>query len=131
MVKNRIYLIPLLILLVTVIYEIYTVVTTDIIFGNKHYLGFLLLTISAVAFFFRKDIGIYFTGITLILGTLNFVGFTPAIESYSFGFGLNNTSTTSFRVQLFSFLVLILHVVLNGKFLINEFGKKAENKKTI
>ncbi len=123
MVKKNLYLVPLIILIVTILYAVYTVSTTDIVFGNKHYLGILFIAISVISTIFKKDLGIYFTGITLLIGTLNFIAFTPAIEAYSFGFGLNDKSTTSFKIQMFSFLVLLLYLILNRKFLLSKIIK--------
>lgn len=129
MVKKNLYLVPLIILLATVVYATYIVSTTDIVFGDKHYLGLLFVGVSTIAILVRKSLGIYFTGITLLAGTLNFIAFTPAIEAYSFGFGFNDTSTTSFKIQLFSCLILLLYSVLNGKFLLSKINKKVDNNK--
>lgn len=123
MIKKKFYLLPLIILIITIAYATYTIVTTDIIFGSKHYLGILFIIGCVIGAIFNKSLGIYFVGITLLAGTLNFLAFTPTIETYSFGFGFNDRSTTSFKIQLFSFLVLLLYLLLNGKFLITKLYK--------
>ena len=58
MVKKNLYLVPLIILIVTILYAVYTVSTTDIVFGNKHYLGILFIAISVISTIFKKDLGI-------------------------------------------------------------------------
>ena len=123
MIKKNLYLLPLIILIITVAYATYTIVTTDIVFESKHYLGILFIVGCVISAVFNKSLGIYFVGITLLAGTLNFLAFTPAIETYSFGFGFNDRSATSFKIQLFSFVVLLLYLLMNGKFLITKFYK--------
>lgn len=130
MIKKNFYLIPLIILIITAVYATYIVSKTDIIFGNKHYLGFMFIAVCVIGLIFKRSVGIYFTGITLLAGALNFIAFTPAIEAYSFGFGLNGKSTTSFKIQLFSFLILLLYLILNGRFLISKVSKKVDDNKS-
>ncbi len=130
MIKKNLYLAPLIILVVTILYAVYTVLTTDIIFVKKHYVGFLFAVICIAFTIYNKNFGIYFTGITLLIGTLNIIAFTPAIESYSFGFGVNNKSATSIKIQSYSFLIFLLYLILNGKFVIDKI-RKADNSKAV
>ncbi len=126
MVKKYLYILPLIILVVTAGYATYIVSTTNIIFGTKHYLGCLFIAISLIGVFIKKSLGVYFTGITLLIGTLNVIAFTPAVEAYSFGFKFNNTSAMSIKIQAFSFLVLLLYLTLNGQFLISKLRKRKQ-----
>jgi hypothetical protein len=128
MVKKDLYLIPLLILILSLFYSIYIVYTSDIILGIKHFLGFIFLGISVVAVFLNKGLCVYFTGVTLLVGTFNIVAFTPSVEVYSFGFGFNNTTTNSFKIQLFSFLILILYFLINGKYLLKKIKEDIKYK---
>lgn len=128
MIKRNIYLVPLLIVIIEILYAIYIVLSTDIVFGSKHYLGFLFAAICVICSIFNKGIGIYLTGIMLLIGTLNIVAFTPAIEAYSFGFVINDKSAMSIKIQLFSFLIFLLYLILNGKFLISNLRKANNNK---
>lgn len=122
-IKTYIHTLPLILLIISAFHETYIVSTTDIIFGSKHYLGLLFLGISIIGVVIKKSLGIYCTGVTLLVGTLNIIAFTPAVEAYSFGFGFNDKSTTTFKIQLFSFLVLVLYLILNLKFLLYEIRK--------
>ncbi len=126
-IKTYIHLLPLIVLIVSVCHATYITSTTDIIFGSKHYLGFLFLGVCVLGAFIKNKLGVYFTGVTLVLGTLNVIAFTPAIEAYSLGFGFNDARTTTFKIQLFSFLVLVLYLILNLKFLLHEI-RKIKNK---
>jgi hypothetical protein len=122
-IRKIIHLVPLVILILAVGYSMYVISTTSIVFGNKHYLGFVFLFGSIVGAFIRKDIGIYLTGVTLLIGTLNFIAFTPAIEAYSFGFGINGNGV-NFKIQSFSFLVLVVYLLLNIRYLISQSRRK-------
>lgn len=128
MVKRNLYLVPLIIVTLTVFYSTIIVLTTDVIFGYKHYLAFLLITASVISSFVKKELCIYLTGITLLLGTLNVIAFTPAIEAYSFGFSLNDKIKVAFKLQLYSFIVLILYLILNGRFLLSKINKTINDK---
>jgi hypothetical protein len=89
--RKYIYLIPLTVLVITLYYSLYVVNTTNIIFGTKQYYGIALVIGSIIITILRKDFGLYLTGVIVFLGTINVVAFTAAIESYSFGFGLNGS----------------------------------------
>jgi hypothetical protein len=105
------------------LYSVYTVLSTDIIFGKKHYFGWVFVGVCIISAAFNKKIGIYITGITLLIGTFNVIAFTPTIEAYSFGFGINDASATSFKIQSFSFIIFLLYLILNGRFLIRHVKK--------
>lgn len=126
MARKNLCLLPLFILVITVGYTIYIVSTMDIALGNKHYFGFFFAGASVISIFVRRSLAIYFTGITLLAGTLNYIAFTPAIEAYSFGFGFSNMGTISIKIQLFSFLILLLYLILNWRFLLLQINKKVE-----
>jgi hypothetical protein len=115
--ENKI-LIPLIILLVTSVNSIYVVATTDIVFGNKQYLGFITLAITSALVFLNQKVAVYITGILLLAGTFNLVAFTPAISTYSIGFSLNDISA-GIKIQPFSFVVLILYSTINYQLLLS------------
>ena len=127
-IKKNTYLLPLVILIFAVAYSCYVVYITDIVFGKKHYVGFVFLFLSVIGTFLRKEVGIYFTGITLLIGMFNLIAFTPAIESYSFGFGINGNGV-NFQIQPFCFLLLLVYLVLNFKFLIGMIRKANVNNR--
>ncbi len=117
MVKKNLHLIPLLILAMTMVHAIYIVSTTSIIFSEKHYLGISCIAICIIGYIIRRNLGAYLTGLTLLLGTFNLIAFTPAIVTYSFGFGINDVSVTSFKIQSFSLVIFFLFLILNLNFL--------------
>lgn len=116
--RKYIYLIPIAIVILAVWYSFYVVNTTDIIPGIKQYFGIIFTSSSIILTFMRKDFWIYLTGIALLLGTINVIAFTPVIESYSFGFGFDDSSKLIFKIQPFSFFILALYLVINYKVLL-------------
>jgi hypothetical protein len=87
--------------------------------GNKQYAGAVFVVTSLVLLFFGKTTpSIYLTGISLLIGTLNFIAFLPVIESYSFGFSFNDKHGIDFKIQPFSFLILLIYLFLNYKTLL-------------
>ena len=60
--------------------------STDYIFGYQQYIGLTLLGVSIILFFVNRRLYKYFYGITLILATVNLIGFTTTIRTiYFFG----------------------------------------------
>ena len=118
---------PLIKLVLLVIYCLYTIATTNIILVDKHYLGIAIVIISVVLAFFKPKKGMYLTGITLLLGTMNFVAFTPVIDTYSFGFSLNGTAM-DFKIQLYILLLLLFICVINIREIIssNQNGPESQ-----
>ena len=94
--KRYIHFIPIAILVSAMLYSLYVVNTTNIILGTKQYFGIAFIIGSIVLSVIRKDFGICLTGVTLLLGTLNVIAFTPTIESYSFGVSFNDKKINFF-----------------------------------
>lgn len=72
---------PLLIALITILYSIIKVITSDIIFTTPHYIGFFLICISVISFFINRKIYEYIMGGTFTIGVLGLIAFTPSIFS--------------------------------------------------
>ena len=114
--KKYISFIPIGILVCSQLYSLYIVNTSNIVLGSKQYAGAIFVIMSVVLLFLRKKTGsICLTGISLLIGTLNFIAFLPVIESYSFGFSFNNRNGIDFRIQPFSFLILLIYLFSNYK----------------
>ncbi len=116
--KKYIGLIPLGILVCSQLYSLYVINTSNIVLGNKQYVGAVFVITSVVLLLLRQKVwSIYLTGIALLMGALNFIAFLPVIESYSFGFSFNDKGGINFKIQLFSFLILLIYLVLNYRIL--------------
>jgi len=116
--KKYIYFLPITILVGAVLYSLYIVNTTNIMLGAKQYFGITFIVSSIVLGLIRKNLGIYLTGVTLLLGTLNLIAFTPTIESYSFGVSFNDKNGIALKIQPFSFWTLLVFLVVNHKTLL-------------
>jgi hypothetical protein len=113
--KRISHFIPITILVSAVLYSLYAVNTTNIILGTKQHIGIAFVIGDIILIFVRRELGIYLTGVSLLLGTLNIIAFTPMIESYSFGFSFSGKNGIDFQIQLFSFLVLLIYLVVSYK----------------
>jgi len=117
--KKYINFIPLGILILSQLYSLYIINTSNIVLGNKQYSGAVFVIASVVLLFFKKRAWcIYLVGVSLLVGTLNFIAFLPVIETYSFGFSFNGNNRIDFKIQLFSFLILLIYLIVNYKTLI-------------
>jgi len=106
---------PLAILIAGIAYSIYTVQTTNIVLIAKNYWGIGFTLISLLLLIIKPRIGKIALLITLLLGTFNLLAFTPVIYSYYFGLRIFDKHLQLLAVQPFSFLVLLLFVIINFK----------------
>ena len=117
---------PLLITIVVILHSVWVVYTTIVVFGTKQYVGIFLIICAAIISFINKKAAVYFMGVIFLLGTFNFIAFTSSIVSYSFGFGINDIAKMNFKIQPFSFFVLIFYILINGKYLRNQLLNKKD-----
>ncbi|GAA4396039.1 hypothetical protein GCM10023187_03680 [Nibrella viscosa] len=68
------------ILILTQLYSVFMVLTTDLQLTVPHYLGFLATAGVAMLLFIRPAYMFYGLGIILILGVENIIGFTPELR---------------------------------------------------
>ena len=101
--QDLIELLPVLILGIPGIYSIAEVFSTDYIFGYQQYIGLTLLGVSIILFFVNRRLYKYFFGITLILATVNLIGFTTTIRTIYF-FGI--------EFQYLPLIVLIIFTII-------------------
>jgi hypothetical protein len=120
-IKPLILNLPLIVLFITIIVTLNEVSTTEFILLDKHYVGILLILISAglVIWGKRQRFGKIATLATLILGTFNIIGFTTEITAYNLSIG-----GIGFYIQPYSFLLLILFLVLHAKSMVLYLGFK-------
>jgi hypothetical protein len=96
----------LLILYVWSIYTFAVVVSTDILYTNRHYVGFLVLFISTAAFFVKGDLGPIITLVALLIGVFANAAIAPS--EYYLGIG-------SLKISWPYVLILIAFLVINFK----------------
>ncbi len=98
----RLYIIPI-ILLLTFIYSLVRILSSNVIWTWKHYTGYSLFFISLILLFIDKKYHQYLLLLTLVLGTLGILSFTPTV----YGFGL-----MGMEVDIFAFALLLLSFFL-------------------
>jgi len=108
---------PLILLIFAAGYTIYTLNTTNIAMVDRHYMGMAFIVAACIAAIKKPQLEKAITQTALILGTLNFLAFTPVIQTYNVGFSVNGVGP-DIRLQSFSFLVLILFVIINFRLII-------------
>lgn len=115
--KNKLKeLIPLGLIVAALIYTAITVLTTTTILTHQHWLAYGLTSAILVMFFINKKISNFILGITLILGLLNIVSFTPTTITIGGGLRINAMDAeVMIAVQLFSLAVFVSFIYAHGK----------------
>ena len=101
--KKMFKYLPVAILIIAMIYSIYVAASTNVMLTKKHYIGFSLLLVSVMFYFFNTRIAQVIMLTILILGTFDLVAFTPSITSTTFFMKLNGAGGNFLRIQHFSF----------------------------
>lgn len=123
--KKNIGYIPLVIITVLMCYCIYTVMTTNIAFQSKHYIGIIVILISMGALFFNQSISKGVTLFGLIGATFNFIAFTPIIDFFTIGGSIEGKGL-DINVQPYSLLILLLFILLNLDFIKSIFKRRTQ-----
>src|SRR5687768_13866886 len=79
--KNILDLIPFAILLLSALILIWTVFTSDIALQWKHIVGLCCLPIVGFAFWYRHKVGVLTLGLTLLVGLISLLSYSPAINT--------------------------------------------------
>ncbi|HEY4288967.1 MAG TPA: hypothetical protein VGN00_17810 [Puia sp.] len=101
--------IPLIIIAGLLIYTWSTILFTDICATWKHWLGFLLFLPLPYLVIKKYTLGLFGTGIYLLLGTFNLLALTPTIYTNRFFIGSLGTPA----VQLLLLGIFVLYAILN------------------
>jgi hypothetical protein len=104
-------LIPLGLIVVALIYTAITVMTTDIVLTHQHWIAYGLTSIVLVTIFLNKKISNIILGLTIILGLLNVLAFTPTIMTIGGGLRFNAMEAeVMIGIQLFSLVVFLTFI---------------------
>jgi hypothetical protein len=101
--------IPLIIIAGLLIYSWSLIIFTDIAATWKHYLGLLLFLPLPYLVIKKYTLGLFGTGIYLLLGTFNLLALTPSI--YTNAFSIGSLSTPYFQPLLLG--IFALYAILN------------------
>lgn len=109
-------IIPLGLIVVALIYTAITVLTTDILLTHQHWIAYGLTLVILVTFFFNKKISDIILGLTIILGLLNIVAFTPTVMTIGGGLRFNAMDAeVMIGLQLFSLAVFLTFIYAHGE----------------
>lgn len=101
-------LIPPGLIVVALIYTAITVLTTDIVLTHQHWIAYGLTLVVLVTFFLNRKTSNIILGLTIILGLLNIVAFTPTIMTIGGGLRFNAMDAeVMIGIQLFSLVVFL------------------------
>lgn len=104
-------LIPLGLIVVALIYTAITVLTTDTILTHQHWIAYGLTLVVLVTLFLNKKISNIILGLTIVLGLLNIVAFTPTIMTIGGGLRFNAMDAeVMIGIQLFSLVVFLTFI---------------------
>ncbi len=124
-IKKYLHFIPLLILTISSLNLIWVVVTTDIVFVWKHYVGLILLPLNYFLFFKNHKVGVIALGLTLVIGLVSLLSFSPSVETTTFSIGNN----ADFQIPIFYgqpifLLWILIHFIVSGRFYFGVLTKK-------
>jgi hypothetical protein len=109
-------LIPLALIAAALIYTGMVIMTTDTMLTLRFKIAYGLTAIALITHFLNRTISAIVLGITLVLGLLNVIAFTPMV--YTVGAGLKfvayNTEV-ALKIQLFSLFVFLTFIYAYGR----------------
>ena len=116
--------VPLIIITIYAMLLIWKRLNGEILFQWKHLVGLLFLAINYFMFFWRHKIGVLSLGLTLLLGLLSLLSFSPAITTTTLYKGSGETGIPIFYGQLIFLLWLLIHFIVSGRHYVGIATKK-------
>ena len=117
--------IPFAILIVSALLLIWTVITTDIRFHWKHVVGICFLPIIGRAFWYKHKIGVLTLGLTLLVGLVSLLSYSPAITTLTRWLGKTEDNMIMvFYGQPIFLLWLLIHFIVSGRHYVGVVTKK-------
>jgi len=106
--------VPLLIILATTLFMIVSLSLSDYVFELPHYIAIIMTGLCTFFFFYNRKFYKYLMFLTLIIGTINMLSFTPSIISIgSSTTHVYSNTTISFSFQPLSFGLLLFFLFIN------------------
>ena len=107
---------PLIILTISAAILIWTVSTTDTALSWKHIVGLILLPLNYFLFFKNHKVGVVALGLTLLIGMVSLLSFSPRISTSTISIGKNSDFLIPvFYGQSIFLLWLIIHFVISAR----------------
>jgi hypothetical protein len=115
-------LIPFFIIGVVLIATWYIFLTSEIDGNYKHYVALSAFIFNVFLYVFRFKWGVLFTGILLVAASFNLISFFAETRTHSYFMKWGDTEIVLPAIQGYPILLLILFLLLNHRFLKDEFG---------
>ncbi len=122
--KKKLDLIPLLILIISAAYLIWTYLDGQILFLWKHLVGLIFLAITSILFFKLHKLAVISLGLLIILGLFGILSFSPEVTTLTFGKSLDDLEIPILRFQPIFLAWATIHFVLSGRYYIGVVTKK-------
>ena len=123
--KNYLDFIPLIILTVSAGILSWTVASNEIVFLWKHILGLSFIPIIILAFRWQHKIGVLTLGLTLLIGLLGLISYSPAVTTTTGTIGKDADSQIPiFYGQPIFLLWLLIHLLVSGRHYVGILTKK-------
>ena len=90
----------------------------------KHILGLILLPINYLLFFWRHKVGVLALGLTLLLGLISLLSYSPVITTTTLSKEVGDGKLPFFYGQLIFLLWIIIHFILSGRHYVGIVTKK-------
>jgi len=128
--KIRVYLdfIPLLILFISAAFLVRAAATSEILLQKRHYVGLIFLVLTTTLFFVRRLFGVLFLGLTLLLGLIGVLSYSPGIITTSFGFGDGENGVTLVRFQPIFLLWIVVYFTVSWRHIVGIGTRKYWNE---
>lgn len=123
--KNLLSYFPLLVITALMLYSVYSVGTSDLIFSYEHYLALVFIFASWLSWRFNVIISKLSTLLVLILAVFSQAAFTPVILRHRIGYTINGHGF-DILLQPYCVLLLVFFLIVNRRFLRSIF--KAQSK---
>jgi len=128
MTKNRVFLIvPLLIIIILITNCWFNIITEKVLANWRHYIAFGLFLLLVIFYFINFKLVVIGTGFYLLLATANVLSVTAEIKTSWIRVGPLETPP----INLLSFGLLILYLILNTNTLIDIYIDYNEKKEKI
>jgi hypothetical protein len=124
-IKYYLDFIPLIILTISAINLVWVITTTDTTFLWKHIVGLILLPVNYFIFYKNHKVGVVALGLTLLIGMVSLLSFSPAISTTTFRIGKSEDfQIPIFHGQAIFLLWLLIHFIVSGRFYFGVLTKK-------
>jgi hypothetical protein len=84
----------------------------------------IFLVVAVVLFYVKHLYGVLFIGVTLIVGLVGLLSYSPAITAYTFGVGNSENGVSVLRFQPIFLLWVVIYFVTSGRHFVGLASRK-------